>query len=81
VVAAVRVRTSTNMQFPIYFVSFPEGVQFFLSGTIAGAFAKEKAFGAYGNLKNHVKLCKINICETLPNFFSNQDDYVIEMYN
>ena len=69
------------MNLPLFYVSYSEGIRFFLCETLATGFAKEKAFGPYGDLKKHVKLYKINSYETIPNFFSNQDDYVIKIFN
>ena len=68
--------------FCICFVSYSEGVRFFLCETLALDFAKDNAFGRKDNpQKNHVKVYKFHLYDTLPNFFENQDKYLIKTFN
>ena len=70
------------LNFCIYFVSYSEGVRFFLDNALALGFAKDKAFGRRDNPhKNKVKVYKFNMFDTLPNFFDNQDDYLFKTFN
>ncbi len=71
-----------NMYFGICFVSYPDGIRFFLCETLALGFAKDKAYGRVSNpQKNHVKVYKFNLYDTLPNFFENQNEYLIKTFN
>ena len=66
----------------LYFVSYSEGIRFFLGDTLALAFAKDKAFGRRNiPLEKNVKVYKFDLYDTLPNFFENQDDYLVKIFN
>mgnify|MGYP001577261848 FL=1 len=66
----------------ICYVSYSEGIKFFLDDTLAVSFAQDKAFGRRNSTaEKNVKVYKFHLYDTIPNFSENHDAYLFKTFN